>query len=126
VFFGIRSYREGHGGTVSFGRGLAIGLLIALIGSLCYVLTWEVVSPWFAPNFMDEYAAHTIERMKAAGATAAAIEETSRQMAEFKVKYANPLFRAAMTFLEPFPVGVLVSVISAALLRKKALPAEHV
>lgn len=42
-----------------------------------------------------------------------------------KVQYANPLFRLPMVFAEIFPVGVLVSLISAALLRnRRFLPAR--
>ncbi len=37
--------------------------------------------------------------------------------------YRNPLFRIPMTFIEIFPVGLLVALISAALLRNpKLLP----
>jgi hypothetical protein len=40
--------------------------------------------------------------------------------------YENPLINSAMTFLEPLPVGIVITLISAAVLRKKAQgqPAE--
>jgi hypothetical protein len=47
------------------------------------------------------------------------------EMDAFRVQYANPLFRLPMTFAEIFPVGVLVSLISAAILRNpRVLPAR--
>jgi len=120
VFFGVRSYRESNGGSITFGRGLTVGLLITLISCLCYVATWQLVYFKLMPGFVDKYAAHTIERMKASGASAEAIQATSRQMADFKVMYDKPLFNAAITFIEPFPIGLAVALISAAALRKKA------
>ena len=71
------------------------------------------------PDFMDKYGAHVLERMQASGATAAAIQEKSEEINKLKVMYKNPLFNAAMTFIEPFPVGLVITLISAAVLRKK-------
>lgn len=70
VFFGVRSYRENAGGgRLTFGRGFAVGILITLISSACYVGTWEFVYYKLMPNFSEKYAAHMIERAKASGAT---------------------------------------------------------
>jgi hypothetical protein len=40
--------------------------------------------------------------------------------------YDNPLLNAAMTFVEPFPIGLVITLISAAVLRRKpqSLPAQ--
>ena len=119
VFFGIRSYRERNGGTVTFGRAFTVGILISLISSLCYVATWHVISYRFAPDFMDKYAAHLEEKARRAGATEREIQQTRLEMQQFKKQYENPLFRAALTFLEPFPVGLLVTLISSAILRRR-------
>src|SRR5438477_11173111 len=74
VFFGVRSYRDNiAGGTVRFGRAFAVGALIALVGSLCYVATWEVVYFEFAPDYLTKYQAHTLEQARAAGASEEAI-----------------------------------------------------
>jgi hypothetical protein len=109
-------------GQLTFGQGFTVGLLITLISSLCYVVTWQIVYYNFIPDFMDRYAAYMVEQLRASGESAAAIEEKTREMQAFKTMYANPLVNAAFTFLEPFPVGVLVSLISAALLRRHATP----
>jgi uncharacterized protein DUF4199 len=120
VYFGIRSYRDNVGnGQITFGKAFAVGICITLISCICYVVTWEIVYFNFMPNFMDEYNAQAIERLKASGASAAAVEAQLEQMKKFKELYANPLFNAAMTFIEPFPVGLVITLLSAAILKKK-------
>jgi hypothetical protein len=120
VFFGIRSYRENvGGGAISFGRAFVVGILIAVISSACYVIAWEIVYFNFMPDFMDKYAAHVLDQARASGATAEAIQKKAQEMQQFKQMYSNPFFNAAITFLEPFPVGLILTLISAAILRKK-------
>ena len=121
VFFGIRSYRNNAGnGQITFAKAFAVGISISLITCVCYVLTWEILYFNFLHGFMDNYGAHMIEKLKASGASAAAIQAQVQQMKRFKELYENPLFNAAMTFIEPFPVGLAITLISAAILRKKA------
>jgi len=120
VFFGIRSYRENvGGGTITFGRAFAVGILIAIISSVCYVIAWEILYHYFMPDFIDKYAARVIEQVRASGANAQAIQAKQQEMQQFKQLYSNPFFNVAMTFIEPFPVGLIITVISAAILRKK-------
>jgi uncharacterized protein DUF4199 len=120
VYFGIRSYRDNvAGGTVTFGRAFGIGLMIAVISSLCYVITWEFVYFNLMPDFWDKYSAYAIEHARASGATQQTIDETTRQMRELKQSLDNPLINAAYTFIEPFPVGVVVSLVSAGILRRR-------
>lgn len=128
VFFGIRSYRENVGnGRISFGRGLAVGALIALISSVCYVATWELVYFKLAPGVMDEMFAGQIDKLKASGAPQAEIEAAVVQTEAFKKMYDNPLINAAITFIEPLPIGLAIAAISAAILRRKTTGlAEHV
>jgi hypothetical protein len=86
---------------------------------LFYVATWEVVVySKLAPDFMEKYAAYSIEKLKASGATAAAIEAKRQELEQFKVMYDKPWFRAPLTFTEPFPVGLLVTLVSAGVLRR--------
>ena len=126
VFFGIRSYRENvGGGAISFGRAFAVGILIAVISSICYVIAWEVLYRNFMPDFMDKYTAYVIEKARAAGESAPAIQAKQQEMQQFKQLYNNnPLVNFAMTFIEPFPVGLIITLISAAILRKKRRPAD--
>ena len=123
VYFGIRSYRDNvGGGQISFGRAFAVGILITLIASVCYVVTWEVMYFRFMPDFMDKYAAHMVEKARASGASAAAIQAQMEQLQKYKAMYHNVWINAAMTFVEPFPVGLVVTLISAGVLRRKATP----
>ena len=120
VFFGIRAYRDTSGnGRITFARGLSVGLLITLISCVCYVLTWEVVYFKFMPDFGDKYAAYMIQHARAAGASAEAIAAAARQAQEFKQMYDNLLFNAGVTFLEPLPVGFVMTLLSAVILRKR-------
>jgi len=121
IFFGIRSYRENlGGGTISFGRAFAVGILIALIASVFYVIAWEIIYFNFMHDFVDKYAAHLVEQVRASGASAETIQAKLQEMKKFKDMYENPIFNAAITFTEPFPVGLIITLISAAILRKKA------
>lgn len=122
VFFGIRAYRENAGGTITFGKAFTVGLLIALISSAFYVATWEVIYFKFAPNFWEVMADKSAERMRAAGEPAAKIAAATQQMQEYKKIYDNPFLNVAFTLLEPLPVGIVVALISAAILRKKPSP----
>jgi hypothetical protein len=125
VFFGVRSYRENvGGGRLTFGRAVAIGILITLISSACYVATWELVYYKFMPGFADKYAAHMVERAKASGATQQKIDEAQRKANNFKQMYQNPFVNIALTFTEVFPIGFVVTLLSAGILRKKAPTAE--
>lgn len=120
VFFGIRSYRDNVGnGQITFSKAIAVGISITLISCICYVVTWEILYFNFLHDFMDKYGAHVIEKLKASGASSAAIEAQGQQLKKYKELYENPLFNAAMTFIEPFPIGLVVTLISAAVLRRK-------
>ena len=121
VFFGIRSYRENvNGGHITFGRAFAVGILITLVACVCYVVAWQIVYFNFMPDFLDKYSSYVIEKERVAGASQQVIDAKLQEMKDFKVMYDNPFINAAITFLEPFPVGLIVTVISAAILRKKA------
>ena len=125
-YFGIRSYRDNVGkGQITFGKAFAVGISITIISCLCYVLTWEIIYYNFMPDFMDKYAAHIIQKMQASGATAAAIQRKTVELDKLKVMYKNPLINMAMTFIEPFPVGLVITLISAAVLRRKAPQQEQ-
>jgi hypothetical protein len=124
VFFGVRSYRDNVGkGHITFGSAFLVGLAITVISCIFYVVTWEVIYYNFMPDFMDKYGAHVLQKMQASGATAAALHEKSEEINRLKVMYKNPLFNVAMTFIEPFPVGLVITLLSAAVLRKNA-PSE--
>jgi len=120
VFFGIRSYRDNvAGGAIRFGKAFQVGILITLVTCAMYVIAWEITYYNFFPDFLDQYNAHALEEMRAAGASEVAIREETAKMADFAKLYANPLFNVGVTFLEVFPVGLIMTLVSAAILRRK-------
>jgi len=120
VYFGIRSYRDNlAGGAISFGRGFGIGICITLISCAFYVVTWEILYFNFLHGFMDGYFAKQIQQVQAAGGTPEAIQTKIAAIRRSQVLYENPFVNALYTFIEPFPVGLLMTLISAAVLRRK-------
>ena len=120
VFFGIRTYRENiGGGTISFGKAFQVGILIMLVACACYVIAWEIIYFKIAPDFADKYGNYMIEKARAAGASPEALAAQREQFKGFKAMYDNPLTNAAITLLEPLPVGLPITLISAAILRRK-------
>ena len=120
VYFGVRSYRENvGGGAISFGRGLAVGILITLISCAFYVGTWEVIYYKVMPDFGTKLVNSMVAKAKADGANGDALAAAEKQAADFKVMYDKPLMNMAMTFIEPFPIGALVTLVSAAALRRR-------
>jgi ABC-type microcin C transport system permease subunit YejB len=121
VYFGIRSYRDNIGeGQITFARGFAVGICITLISCLVYVVSWEILYFNYMPGFMDKYNAHVIEQLRNSGASAAAIQAKAAELKKATEMYNHVLFNAAMTFIEPFPVGLVITLLSAAILRKRS------
>jgi hypothetical protein len=121
IYFGIRSYRDNTlAGQISFGRAFACGILITLISSVCYVVMWEILYFNFMPHFMDGYFAAQIHKVQSAGLDAAATAARVAAIQHSQQLYQNPLVNMAYSMMEPLPVGLLITLISAALLRRKA------
>jgi hypothetical protein len=121
IYFGIRSYRDNTlAGKISFGRAFACGILITLITTVCYVVTWEVMYFNFMPHFMDSYFAAQIHQVQSAGLDSATTAARVTAIQHSQQLYQNPLINMAYTFMEPLPVGVLITLISAAVLRRKS------
>jgi hypothetical protein len=125
VFFGIRSYRDNvGGGTITFGKAFTVGILITLLSCAIYMVAWDFMHHQFLPTFMDDYANYMVEKMRAGGATQ---EELNRQIQEneqFKQWFKNPLIRYAMMLMEAFPVGLLITLISSLILKRKTPNSE--
>ena len=120
VYFGVRRYADETGdGTVSFGRGFAVGMLIVAVASACYTATWEVVYASRGEEFNALMQAHALESARADGASAAELERKRAEMARFVAMYRNPAINAAFTFLEPLPVGLLAALVSARVLSRR-------
>ena len=126
VFMGVKQHRDRHnGGVIRFLPALGVGLGIALFASLAYVLVWEAYLAATDYAFMDQYIAATLEARRAEGLSGQAYRDMEARMRDMAVAYKSPLFRLPMTFVEIFPVGLLVSIVSAILLRNsRFLPAR--
>ena len=120
IYFGIRSYRDNlAGGAITFGRGFTIGLGITLISCGIYVVAWEIVYFNFMHGSMDTYFARLIQQAQSSPGTPEAIQAKVAAIRHSQQLYENPFVNALYTFIEPFPVDVVITLISAAILRKK-------
>ena len=127
VFVGIKQHRDvDRGGVIGFWPALGVGLGVSFIAGIFYVAAWEAVQAMTHMDFASSYAQAIIASEKAKGASAETLAKLSTDMEAFKVQYANPMYRLPMTFVEIFPIGVLVSLVSAGLLRNtRFLPARR-
>ena len=120
VFFGVKSYRDNvAGGSVTFGRAFMVGLMITLVASVCYVATWQLVYYKLAPDFVEKYGAYAMQKAKKSGATDEQIAVQKKEMVEFMALYKNPLVNIAITLLEPLPVGIVFTLVTAGVLSRK-------
>ena len=126
VFFGVRSYRDNvGGGKISFGKAFAVGILITLITCVFYVGTWEVIYFKLMPDFGEKFTKYAVDKVVAAGASTEVINAKIQEMKDLTTMLNNPLMNAAIAFTEPFPVGLIVTLISAAILRTKRKRADR-
>ena len=126
IFFGIKAYRDNYqNGVISFGKGFKIGILITLIASLMYVLAWEIGYQTIASDFIEKYSEYVITKMKTDGATEAQLQEAREANASFGEVYRNPVVRFGFTFLEISWVGLVITLVCAAILRKKEVLPTH-
>ncbi len=121
VFFGIKSYRDNHGGHISFLKGLQVGILISLISAFCYAASWEIYYPKVGDEFMQKYTTYYLDKMKTDGASDAEIEAARVEGKQFMELYKNFFVRFSFSLIEILPVGVIVTLVSSALLRKREL-----
>ena len=126
VFFGIKSYRDNHaGGVITFWTGCKIGLMITLVAGIMYALAWEISYARMGESFTKEmneyYLNETMEEMKAEGASEKEMQEARAEWANFAEMYKNPLIRFPVTLMEILPVGILITLASAGILRNKAI-----
>ncbi len=120
TYFGVRAYRdEVAGGTVSFGRALKVALLITAVATVCYSATWQVVLHKITPDFFEKYAAHVVAKKRQTGASDAEIAKTTAQAEKYGEMFKNPLVSFGWPLLEPLPVGLLVSLVSAGVLSRR-------
>lgn len=120
IFFAVKSYRDNElGGMISIGKGFLIGLYITLIAGSIYAIGWDIYYRSTDEQFMQQYSDMVVRDMQKAGKSEA---EISTQVEEMKVMaeyYKNPIVRFGFTIMEILPVGIIISLITALILRKK-------
>ena len=123
IFIGIKNYRDREmNGVISFAKAFQVGLLITLLASAIYVAGWVTYMNVSDSNFTEKYAQYLQEELQKSGASQEIIDAQMAEIESFKEMYQNPFIQIGFTFLEIFPVGLLVSLIAAALLKKKVSP----
>jgi hypothetical protein len=120
IFFGIRSYRDNvANGRIRFGRAFAVGALISVTAAACYMVTWEIIYYGIKPEWAEHMKTAMIEKTKASGGTPAEIEAKLAQMQKYAEWYKNPLINVAITFVEPLPLALIISLVSAGILSRR-------
>lgn len=120
IYLGIRNYRNQFGqGIISFGKALKMGAAIALVASTVYVVTWLICYYIFIPDFMERYTRMVLNQSTQSGATAGELAAKTKEMAEFNEMYKNPVMVVLLTYMEVLPVGLIISLISAWILKQK-------
>ena len=126
IFVAVKRQRDvAQGGVIKFLPAFGMGLAISVIAGVIYALAWEVTLAVTGLDFGGSYAKASVAAAEAKGMAGVELEAYRAKMQEFADMYANPMFRIPMTFTEIFPVGVLVSLVSALLLRNsRVFPAR--
>jgi hypothetical protein len=127
IFVGIKNFRDKYNdGVISFGKAFRIGLYISLIAGTMYVGVWLIEYYFFFPDFMDVYSNHMVETARSKGTSEAELNKKIADINWMKSMYKNPLFVILITYSEVLPVGIIVSLICAAILKRKTkAPGAH-
>jgi len=126
IFIGIKQYRDHHlGGVIKFLKGFQVGILITLVATIIYVGAWEFYMQSSDGNFIENYKQNYIETLQKSGKPQQEIAVKIAEMESMSEKYNNPIFRMAITALEIFPVGFIITLISALILRNRRVLANQ-
>ena len=127
AFVGVKNYRDKYNnGAITFLQALKIAGLITFIGCTIYVGVWLIEYYFFMPDFMDNYVAHVIKQAKESGASQAELNKQMAEMKEYQDMYKSPFGVILLTYLEPLPVAILVTLATALILKRKPQTPEPV
>lgn len=120
IYFAIKNYRDNKaGGVIKFRKAFMIGLYISIIYAVCYVITWMILRQTLLTDFVDKYIAYQRTELQRAGLSAEAMSKKIAEMEQTKAIFSNPWMEAAIVFTEPWPVAILVTLVSAFILSRK-------
>lgn len=120
IYVAIKQVRDQrYGGVIGFFKALQVGLGVTLIAAVCYVASWEVYYQFAGQDFIAQYQQSQLEQLATSGASEAQLAASQQDMAQFASWYARWYVRVLITLLEILPVGVLISLLAAAMLRTR-------
>jgi hypothetical protein len=123
IFVGVKNVRDNYGeGQITFAKAFKTGFYISFIASSAYVLVWLVEYYMFIPDFMEKYTEYELRRASESGVSAAELAEKTQEMAKYKEMYKNPLFVVLLTYVEVFPIGLIMTLIAALVLKRRTKP----
>jgi Protein of unknown function (DUF4199) len=126
IFFAVKVYRDKHlGGTIKFGKAFLLGLYITLIASTMYVASWMVLSSVSEQDFMEEYYKHEKTQLESSDLPAVQVEAKLQEMREFQELYKDPAVKIGFTYLEILPIGLLISLLCAVILKRRTSPTAN-
>ena len=115
IYVGVRNYRNKYlAGKISFGNAFKTGALIAFVACTIYVVVWLFYYYLFVPDFIDVYTGHVLHN-----SAPEELATKTQEMADFKEMYKNPLFVVLITYFEVLPIGLLIALVSAVIVKKK-------
>lgn len=114
VAWGIKQQREANNQLISFGKAFMSGFWITFIISTIYVLVWLIILYNFFPNFAEHYT-----DMAIAKASPDEVAKVTEEMNSFKEMYKNPIMVILFTYMEILPLGIVFSLVSALIFKKK-------
>ncbi len=94
-------------------------LVTSLVITACYVAVWQVMYYGFMPDFFDKYIAFALEKARQGGASEADLARQAADLRNFAVMYQNPLVNIAFSLLEPLPVGLVFTLVTAGVLGRR-------
>ena len=123
IFVAIKNYRDNYlGGTISFGKAFMTGLWVALIGSICYTITWVIIYKNFYPDFLEQMNNAQLVQLQKSGKSPAEIATEIKDMEKMAATYKTWPGLIGWTMMEIFPVGLIVALVSALILKRKEPP----
>lgn len=122
IFIAIKSVRDNHlNGVITFWKGCQIGLMITLIASVIYAMSWEVSYSRIGNEFVQKMKEKYTAEIQASNLTEEERQAKKAEMDGLWESYKNPIIRFGFTLMEIAPVGIILTLISAGLLKKREL-----
>lgn len=120
TLIGVKNYRDKEkGGVISFKDAFLSGFYIILVTSVIYVVGWMIYYPTIATDFNEQYMTFQLEKYEAGGLTGEELSKATADLSRQIEMYKDPMIRIGFTFLEIFPIGLIVAVIAALILKRK-------